>query len=329
MTKLLIEKYTPLFFEDFDINRETIEIIKNMLVLSNNVNILLYGPSGSGKTAILNAIINEYYKGISSSENDILKITNLKEQGINYYKTDIKIFCQSCSSIKNKKKILVLDDIDSITEQNQQTFRNFIDKYRNNVFFIASCSNIQKVIENIQSRLNTLSIYRFSYQDIEQIFNKIVNEEKICITAEAKNFILKISNNSFKTMLNYIEKCKLYNETIDIDTAKYICSYINIHILDEYVVKLKNQDLQQAIKILYEIYDNGYSVIDILDILFSYVKHTSILTDDEKYKFVPYLCKYMTIFYNINENEIELAFITGELINGLKEINTENLNEKH
>ena len=49
-------------------------------------------------------------------------------------------------TIKNKKKIVVLDDIDIINEQSQQVFRNCIDKFSHNVHFISSCSNTQKVI---------------------------------------------------------------------------------------------------------------------------------------------------------------------------------------
>ena len=116
----------------------------------NNLNILFIGDIGSGKTSMLNALIREYYKGFTPNEynNNILHINSLKEQGINYYRNDVKTFCQTCSVIKNTKKIVVLDDIDLINEQSQQVFRNCIDKYNHNVHFISSCSNSQKVIES-------------------------------------------------------------------------------------------------------------------------------------------------------------------------------------
>jgi DNA polymerase III delta prime subunit len=120
----------------------------------DSLNILLVGDIASGKTTLLNIIIREYYKGIEPKlyQENILYINSLKEQGINYYRSDVKTFCQTCSMIKNKKKIIVLDDIDLINEQSQQVFRNCIDKFSQNVHFISSCSNIQKVIESLQSR---------------------------------------------------------------------------------------------------------------------------------------------------------------------------------
>ena len=58
----------------------------------NNLNILLIGDMASGKTSLLNAIIREYYIGNNPSdyEENVLYINSLKEQGINYYRNDVK-----------------------------------------------------------------------------------------------------------------------------------------------------------------------------------------------------------------------------------------------
>ena len=54
--------------------------------------------------------------------------------------------------------------------------------------------------------------------------------------------------------------------------------------------------------------------MDILDNYFLFVKITDIITEDEKYNIIPYLCKYITIFNNIHEDEIELSLFTNNLI---------------
>ena len=77
---------------------------------------------------------------------------------------------------------------------------------------------------------------------------------------------------------------------------------------------MKNKNLNDSIALLYSIYDKGYSVIDILDNFFLFIKITNILNEDEKYKLIPYICKYITIFHNIHEDEIELALFTNNLI---------------
>ena len=142
---LFLNKYQPLYFKDFEADTVLFDML-NTLINMDNLNILFIGDVGAGKTTFLNAVIKEYYNHISAQDN-ILYINSLKEQGINYYRNEVKTFCQTCSAVKNKKKIVVLDDIDIINEQSQQVFRNCIDKYSHNVHFIASCSNPQKVIE--------------------------------------------------------------------------------------------------------------------------------------------------------------------------------------
>ena len=281
----------------------------------NNLNILFIGDIGSGKTALLNALIREYYNGNDSHQilNNVLHINSLKEQGINYYRNDVKTFCQTCSSVKDKKKIIVLDDIDFINEQSQQVFRNCIDKYSHNVHFIASCSNSQKVIESLQSRFIIIKIKPLQRENLYTIMYKIKNIENMVVDHDAEQFILNVCNNSAKILINYMEKFKLLNQHITIELANNVCTNISFHIFQEYTQSIKDKNLPKAIKIFYNLYDKGYSVMDILDNYFLFVKITDLLTETQKYNIIPIICKYITIFHNIHEDEIELALFSNNV----------------
>lgn len=311
---LFLNKYQPLYFKDFESDDETINVLY-ALIHMDNLNILFIGDIGSGKTTFLNAAIKEYYKEytLQQYQDNILYINSLKEQGINYYRNDVKTFCQTCSSIKNKKKIIVLDDIDVINEQSQQVFRNCIDKYSHNVHFIASCSNSQKVIESLQSRFTIIKIKPLQKHNLNQIMQKIIDSEHIVISSDAREFILNVSNNNAKILINYMEKIKLLNEVIDLDSATKVCTNISFIIFDQYTQLLQQGQLSSAVKLLYDIYDKGYSVMDILDNYFLYVKITQLLSETQKYSIIPILCKYITIFHNIHEDEIELALFSNNL----------------
>ena len=318
--KLFVNKYQPLYFNDYGKDHEIIKILK-ALVTMESLNILLIGDIASGKTSLLNTLIREYYNDYSPKdyEENVLYINSLKEQGINYYRTDVKTFCQTCSNIKNKKKIVVLDDIDLINEQSQQVFRNCIDKYSHNVHFISSCSNIQKVIESIQSRLTIIKIIPLKRENLYEIIDKIKTNENIKIDKEAEDFIINISNNTVKILINYMEKFKLLNEHITFKLAVSLCSNISFFLFEEYTLLIKNNKLKEAIDLIYEIYDKGYSVMDILDNYFLFIKNTHILNEDQKYNIIPFICKYISIFHNIHEDEIELALFTNNLMKILNE----------
>ena len=129
-------------------------------------------------------------------------------------------------------------------------------------------------------------------------------------------FIISTSNNSIRIIVNYLEKFKLLNQEITIELANKVCTNISFHEFNQYTHLCKNKkDLKGAINLIYSLSNRGYSVMDILDNFFLYIKTTTLLTDEEKYMIIPYICKYITVFNNVHEDEIELAHFTNNLVN--------------
>ena len=102
--------------------------------------------------------------------------------------------------------------------------------------------------------------------------------------------------------------------SINIQLAKQICSNITYNEFIEYTNYCINNDLQQAIYVINILYDKGYSVMDILDNYFIFVKSTKLIDDNLKYRIIKLICKYITVFHNIHEDEIELSLFTNNII---------------
>ncbi len=311
--QLFMQKYQPTRFRDFEIDSEIVNILTTLIEI-NNMNVLFIGDTGSGKTSFVNALIKEYYSNNDKYESNILYINSLKEQGINYYRNDVRTFSQTCSDIIGKKKIIVLDDIDIINEQSQQVFRNCIDKYSHNVHFVCSCTNSQKVIESLQSRLAIIKIKQLSRQNLVNIMDKVRKNEGIIFDQFAESFVLDICNNNAKILVNYMEKFKLMNMTITLELAQNVCTNISFLSFETYTNHLLENRLMDAISIMHTIYEKGYSVMDILDNYFLFVKITNNLTENQKYKIIPLICKYITIFHNTHEHELELSLFTNNML---------------
>jgi DNA polymerase III delta prime subunit len=316
--RLFIHKYQPTHLDDFGMDADILRFLKTMIAM-DNLNLSFIGNIASGKTTLMNAIIREYYKDNDEKtySDNVLFINSLKEQGINYYRTDVKTFCQTCSVIPHRKKIVVLDDLDLINEQSQQVFRNCIDKFSHNVHFISSCCNLQKVIESLQSRFTMIKIKPLSIENIVKLLSTIKTAEDIAIDDDAQEFIINVSNRTIKILINYMEKFKLMNEPITLQLAHALCSNISFCTFEDYTLNIKNRNINKAIEIIYDVFDKGYSVMDILDNYFVFVKNTDLLSEDEKYIVIPLLCKYITVFHDIHEDEIELALFTNNLISSL------------
>tara|TARA_Y100000816_G_C26090834_1_gene576428 strand:+ start:300 stop:1253 length:954 start_codon:yes stop_codon:yes gene_type:complete len=315
MNETFLKKYKPKFYNDFIIDKEYIHLLKTLIKM-DTLNILLIGNTSCGKSSLLDATIREYYNCETIPKNNVLYINNLQEQGISYYRTEVKTFCQTPSMMSGKKKFIILDDIDTINEQSQQVFRNCIDKYSHNVNFIASCCNTQKVVESIQSRITLVKLKPATKEILKKILLKIKKNENINISETAQDFILNICNNSLRLLINYMEKFNLLDEKITINKAKDICTNISFFDLEKYTIEwFKNKNLSSAVKLIYSIYEKGYSVMDILDSYFQFIKITDILTQENKYKSTFLICRYISLFHTLHENEIELIFFTNDLIN--------------
>lgn len=315
-----IYKYQPLLLDDFHSDKEFISLLKTLIKM-DSLNIIFIGDGGSGKTTFINSIMREYYNNIklnflSTYNENILVINNLKDQGIIYYRNEVKTFCQTACTIPGKKKTVIMDDIDNINEQSQQVFRNYIDKYSHNVNFLSSCNNIQKVIESIQSRLRIINIQPLNDDSLLHLIKKICTYENIIINDDAIQFMIDVSNYSVRVVIIYLEKFKLMNEVITIELAEAVCTNIKFSEFIQYTNYCKiDKDIQKATILIYKMVDRGYSVMDILDNYFLFIKTTTILTENEKYKIIPLICKYITIFNNIHEDDIELGLFTNQMIN--------------
>jgi DNA polymerase III delta prime subunit len=317
-------KYQPQTLSNFFIGSQktqaSTESLIRTLIEIDDINILFVGNICSGKTILLNIIIREYY-GLTEKEpipeNNILYINNLKEQGISFFRSEMKTHSQSRSSIFGKKKMIVIDDIDLINEQSQQTFRNYIDKYKKNVHFISVCTNIQKVIESVQSRLHIIKIEQPTDTQLLVLYDIIVSQEKLDVSEEAKRFLIRYCKKSYRSLLNQMEKIFILRRHIDISLCKMLCSEVNYNHFELYINYLHNKELHNAIQILYNISLLGYSVVDIYDYLFTFIKETELLDEKQKYSIIPLFCDYITIFHSVHEDPIELALFTNRVMLGL------------
>jgi len=315
MDEPFIFKYKPKTLKDFLSNNNFKELITSYINI-DELNIILFGDSGSGKTTLIECILKEYYKD-NIHDCDILVINSLKEQGITFYRNEVKNFCQTIT-LSNKKKTIIIDDIDTINEQCQQVFRNYIDKYSNNINVIMSCSNIHKIIDTLKSRVSILKIESINKDIIDKIVSTIIYNEKIKIEDSIKEKLYQISNYSIRNIINNLEKIKLYNKSVNEENIYILCSNISYFTLENYTKLCIENNYNESLKILYNFYNMGYTLMDIYDEYFIYIKYSNSLDNKQKIIINKILCKYISIFYNIHEDPIELAFFNKEIIQDIQ-----------
>lgn len=313
MDKTFINKYRVTTFKEIKQN-DTIVKLYDKMIQNNKLAVLITGNTSSGKTTHINVIINEYFKkyNIQDIDNYILRINSLNEYGVQYSRNRLKTFCQTKSFIK---KIIVIDDLDLINEQNQQIIRGNLNNYKDNVHFICSCTNTKKINETLQSRLLCLSINSMSIDDLKSLYDKVIKQESIDIRPDLQDIVLKQSNYCCKTMLNILELFKLYNNEINLVDCLELCNSIPFSYFDKYIELCKEKNYIDSISYLKELINKGYSVIDILNKLIIYLKYDTNIKLNKKYEIIKLISKYICIFYNIHEDYDELNLLTKNIIN--------------
>ena len=299
-----IIKYTPKGLNEHSFNLEALQLVES-LIESNRPTMILIGNEGSGKTTIINNILKRYYEGHNAElvKRNVMRICCLKDQGTTFCRNDLKIFCQVNTSISHRKKIVRVDNLDLVNEQNQHIFRSFIDKYKNNVCFICSAVHAQKIIDQLQSRIILIKLNTPTNHDMLTVFNVVCANENITVSKTATEHIIKLSRNSVTRMLNYLEKMVLSGMPM---TKK--------NVNDQFTKLSTQNNYGDAIKLILDIYNNGYSSIDIFDEYYHYVKVSDAFRNDDKHKVVIALCEYIYKFYESDEHEIQLIFFTKRII---------------
>ena len=316
MVESFLKKYVPKKMEDFLLKPDIITFL-TYLLSSSNLNILINSCMGGGKTTLMKLLINEYYGDAKNKNENIMIINCLKEQGIQYYRNEVKNFCQTTSTIQKKKKLLILDDLDGINDQSQQIFRNYIDKYSNNVMFLTTATNTNKINENILSRIFVIKIKHITKEKLNKLYDEIYENEKLKIDNEVKETIITLSNNSYRSLLNILEKIKLYGNEVNNKNVYSVCSNINYNKYDKYTEYIMNSNTKSAIDEIMNIYKDGYSVIDIFYFFYNYVKNNEKISEEVKFIIIKSLCNYISLINNNYEDEIEMVLFTNEVIEKL------------
>ena len=315
MNNTFFDNYKPTNLSDINLNNETIELI-NIYLKNNKMLFLIHGPSLSGKTSLINILLKEYYNSSNYNDN-IIYINLLKEQGINYFRNEIKNFCQIHNSSNIKQKSIIIDDFDSLNELTQKILITYINKY-NNINFILSCSDLNKIVPSTRYLLEIIRIEHLDTMFLEKILNKVIKKTNMVLEENIKKKLLDDYNKNIPFFMN-----KVLEINIIFINSNYIIQKNNYNFLDNnilinintYLNLCKNKKVKEANNLILELHNIGLSVIDILDNIIYYVKNINKnLNEEYRFKIIKLITNYINIFNNLHEDKIELLFLTNNII---------------
>ena len=213
-----IEKYRPQNLDDIMSQNNIVGALNKYIDKKLFPHLLFFGPSGCGKTSTIMCCAKKLYG--EYIEYMILRLNSSYDRGIDIIRTKVKNFVSKRTSIflppEQQKifKIVIMDEIDSMTDEAQGMLRQIIEKNSLSTRFCLICNDINKINPALQSRC---AHFRFSPLKLDQIIerlNFISQQEKINIYKSAINIIAKISMGDMRIALNNLQHIALtYKDT--------------------------------------------------------------------------------------------------------------------
>jgi replication factor C subunit 3/5 len=316
-----VEKYRPSDLNSIISHEDILNTLKNLINNNKLPHLIFYGPPGTGKTTTILAcakmIYGENYKSI------ILELNGSDERGISVVREHIKEFSNTqimLSQIMNiecKYKLVILDEADSMTIDAQFALRRVIENCSNNTRFCIICNYLTKIIPGIQSRCAVLKFSPIQFDDHYKYINNIINLEKINISNDCINNIIKISEGDMRKSINILQSLFLINST-NIIITKDLYKMVG-YLEPEKSIEMMNYLFEK--KSLNEIYTNilkfkeeyNLSINDILKELSQFLlKNTNLSTSKliEIFNKLAQIEVYLT--NNVNQ-DIQLCAIISAL----------------
>ena len=282
---LWVEKYRPKTIEEC-ILPDRIKTLFQQISLEGRIpNMILSGGPGMGKTTVAKALCNEV--GC-----DFLMINGSEESGIDVLRTKIRGYA-STVSFDGKRKVVILDEADYLNPQSTQpALRSFIEEFEKHCSFIMTCNYINRIIEPLHSRCQTVD-FRINKEEklnVGSNFGKrlytILDQEKVNYDKKVVAEVLMKHFPDYRRVLNELQKYSKYG---NIDSG--ILSQVSELDLSELMKYMKDKKFNEVRKWVVNNLDNDPQKIyrKIYDVAEKHIQTSSIpqlvlILADSQYK---------------------------------------------
>jgi len=300
------EKYRPTKINDVIYHKRILKILEKYMETGRLPHLLFYGPPGTGKTSSIMAFAKQYYGNDFDTMTMILNAS--EERGIETVRNRIKQFVITRGFMDDentpKFKLVILDEIDAMTDDAQAILRKIIENYVKNVRFCFICNYLKKINPAIQSRCVIFRFNPIPKDIIKEYVKDIIVKEKLNINERGIELMINKSQGDMRKLMNILQSvnmCYYNNKIIDEDNISNLLSLPTEEDMREYIEIIKKESLEESYRYLIEKLNNSnVSIVDFINYLYDYmierIKNDEYIFDNEK------MIKIIKNFSVINEN---------------------------
>jgi replication factor C subunit 2/4 len=274
-----LEKYRPTSLSDVIGNDEAVKRLRIIAKNGNMQNLILTGPPGTGKTTSVLCLARELLT--DNAKDAILELNASDARGIDVVRQKIKGFAQKKVTLKKgRHKIIVLDEVDSMTTGAQQALRRIMEKFTSTTRFALACNSSNKLIEPIQSRCAILRYQKLTDNEVTNRIQQIISLEKVLkYDEEGIKALVFTAQGDLRNAINNLQATASGTGFVNAENVFKVVDQPHPLMIRRVIESAVEKDLMSAIKHMQVVHEQGYSGMDIINTLFRVCK--TVEFDDE------------------------------------------------
>ncbi len=302
---LWTEKYRPNKINDIKGQEHFVMDARSWIETEDMPNLLLYGNPGNGKTSAAIVVAKEFLK--DNFKDNFFEVNASDDRRLETVRTTIRQVAQSGTIGDVPFRMMLLDEMDGMTTDAQNALKRIMERYANNIRFVITCNDRNKIIFALQSRCANYHFKSISNDNMLDMVKDILLKEGInrFSDEELAAFIYSM-NGDMRRAITEIQAAKASDSTLQRQIDVSLEEYHKI------LIKITNKN-SNVLGELHDLLYKGRTTREICVGLHDSVINSKGLDSTLKFKFLRTIgeCEYRS---NSMTPKVLLSWMVGQLL---------------